>query len=178
MAWIKAKVNWTKDDYYNFGDLNRVENNTEYLKDEFLSIGYRPSITLVVKNRDNTRFEFYDDLTRVESNILALKNASYQPLEWIIPKVNWQDLDAFDYNDANRLEKNLVELKATMELIEASLPRCGSLICGTEYGLGFGLSRVIYEDEWLLNDDLTQQPLKKYVFKSDGVFDFSKTFKF
>ena len=135
MAWINAITDWdgvtTNRKYYNFGDLNRVENNTEYLKDTFLSVaGYVTTITTILKTRNNTRFEFYDDINRVESNILALKEASYEPVGWITPKTTWQDLDLFDYNDANRLEQNLSALKLMIENIEAGLLWCGVVICG------------------------------------------------
>lgn len=29
MEWISPKTNWNSEDYYNFEDLNRVENNTQ-----------------------------------------------------------------------------------------------------------------------------------------------------
>jgi hypothetical protein len=167
IPWITQKKNWNKEDYYNFEDLNRVEKNTQYVKEQCENIlNYQFSVFNFVKNRDNTRFEFAEDLNRIEGNILALKNASYEPLVWVNPKTNWQDLDSFDKDDANRLENNIDNLKEMIEDIERNLPRCGALVCGSGHGLGYGLtSNIDYQLEWLLNDDIEpQQGNIKYIW--------------
>jgi hypothetical protein len=108
------RADWTKDDFYNYDDLNRVETNTSLLKNRLNVIGYNPNINLIVTNRDNKAFTYYDDLNRVESNILALRNVIYQPTGWLNPIVYRQDnFDGrrFDFNDANRLEINLELLR-------------------------------------------------------------------
>lgn len=33
MAWIEPKTDWTKDDYFNYGDYNRIIGNIKFLKD-------------------------------------------------------------------------------------------------------------------------------------------------
>lgn len=136
-AWQTAKTNWTANDYYNFADLNRVENNTEYLKDYFLTLGYIPSTSTFVSNRTKESLVYYDDMNRIENNIKALKDSSYSPLGWITPVTNWVSVyKKFGYVDANRLEGNLSNLKTMMEGIDAELKICGAFTCGEDFNLG------------------------------------------
>lgn len=134
MAWTTPKTNFTATDYYNFSDINRVESNTEYLYNLLLSIGYSASVSSFISTRINTAIEYYDSLNRVEGNIKALKDASYQPIGWLSPKINWQSVvDNFSYIDANRLESNLDNLKTMIDNIISGYLYCGDTltsICG------------------------------------------------
>ncbi|MDJ0305397.1 hypothetical protein [Dehalobacter sp.] len=131
MAWVTPKTDWTANNYYNYGDLNRVEGNINAMVDlinTYASITGLTSIT----NRDITSFEFYDSLNRIEQNVLALKNATFEPLGWITPKTDWHTLDPFDYTDANRLESNLLALYIMVNKIKAYLKYCGTYYCGQD----------------------------------------------
>jgi hypothetical protein len=133
LAWETPQT-FTSSDYYNYDDLNRVENNTQYLNDLLESIGYSPTITGVNTSRDNTSLAYYDDLNRIEQNIQNLVDASYEPLTWETPKTTWVSvIDSFDYTDANRLENNLLNLKNMVDGIIEALLYCGdaqATICG------------------------------------------------
>jgi hypothetical protein len=136
-SWTTPKTDWDVSDYYNYSDLNRVESNTEYIKDELVALGYSPTLSTITTTRTNASIDFYDDINRVESNIKALADASYTPLTWETPKTSWVSvIDPFDYSDANRLENNLSNLKTMVENIEAELEYCGILICGESFHLG------------------------------------------
>lgn len=130
MAWQTPKTNWTPDDYFNAADLNRIENNSQEVANIIGSYSAKPTIIGPVTNRDNTSIEFADSMNRIESNILALKNASYQPNDWQTPKTNWIALDPFGYKDANRLEKNLLLLYTLTKSIAAYFQYCGNFYCG------------------------------------------------
>ena len=121
--------------YYNFGDLDRVEQNTEYLKDEFESIGYTADTTTFVYPRTRASFNQYDDdLNRIENNILAIKDASWLPLTWEPPFVSWASVQqGFGYDEANRLEKNLFYLKEMLDNVKESFIPCGDTfaVCGS-----------------------------------------------
>jgi hypothetical protein len=135
MAWITPVTDWDATEYYNFHvDLERVENNTDYLDDYFSSLGYVSGISSIVTGRDNTALVYYDDMNRIEANILALKTCSYEPLTWSTPNTAWASAaTTFDYNVADRLEVNLLGLKTMMESIEAAFLICGdsmTTICG------------------------------------------------
>lgn len=133
MAWIPP-VEFNSDEYYNFSDLNRVDNNTQYIYDLLLSLGYKPSISGISTSRDNLSLTFYDDFNRIEGNIKSLADNSYVPLEWIEPVLTWVSVSSnFDFNDANRLESNLLALKTMIDNIVESLLFCGdaqTAICG------------------------------------------------
>lgn len=131
MAWIPA-VTFTSSDYYNYGDLNRIENNTDYIADYIETFAERPAVGTAKTDWANTDIVFYDDLNRVETNILALKTAIGEPVGWLTPVTDWASLDVFDYNDANRLDGNLSALKNLAEQINAAFLFCGDWnnICG------------------------------------------------
>lgn len=137
--WQTPKTDWTTFDYYNFSDLNRVENNSEYIATLIGTYGTTPTLTGVKTDRDNTRIEFYDDLNRIEGNIQTLCNTAGTPLVWTTPKTTWVSLDSFNNVDAIRLENNLLQLKNMVENIIAELRYCGAFICGTDFDLSGGM---------------------------------------
>ena len=105
MPWINPKLNWTKDDYYNFQDLNRVENNTGVIRElQAIMDSDIPLVTVI--NRDMKSIDFYDSWNRVENNINLL-GQRYIPVGWIVPKTDWVENTKFDYNDARRMELDL-----------------------------------------------------------------------
>lgn len=107
MAWQTPKTNWLPTDYYNFSDLNRVENNIQHIA-SMLGTHLGQTFTLsIVSNRTMTRFEYYDSLNRIESNITFLVGNFYTPAGWEASKTTWSSNQAFGYIDANRLERNL-----------------------------------------------------------------------
>ena len=133
MAWITPKTDWTATDYYNAADLNRVENNTSYIKDLLALLGYYAATTAFNTTRTRESIVYYDNINAVENNIKALKDCSYEPLGWITPVVTWVSVySAFSYTDANRLESNLANLKLMAERIEDAMLFCGAptTICG------------------------------------------------
>lgn len=128
--WLTPKLDWTASEYYNFEDLNRVENNTEVIKDLIRNFGVY--LELVINHdRDMKRIEFADSLNRVESNINEL-GQRYKPPGWIQSKLDWQPNDRFNYQDASRLEKNLNLLYLHYKGNLDSRPYCGAFICGEE----------------------------------------------
>lgn len=132
MAWITPKTDWTSNGFYNFADLNRVENNVNEIVTLINTLSSMSPLT-VITNRDMTAIEFFDSMNRIESNILALKNASYQPVDWITPKTDWVSVnEAFDYNDANRLETNLQALYMLLNSIIAYFKYAGQFYAGQD----------------------------------------------
>lgn len=137
MAWITAITDHNSESYNNFGDFNRVENNTSYINDELVSLGYSPALSTINTSRDKTSIDYDEDINRIESNIKALADASYEPISWLIPETDWVSVyKVFDYTDLNRLESNLVNLKTMVENIDAELEFCGIIISGEDFHLG------------------------------------------
>lgn len=133
MSWI-TPVTHTATDYYNYADLNRVENNTDYICDYIETFATRPTVDTIKMNWVNTDIPNYDDLNRIESNILAIEEAIGTPDGWTTPKTDWVSvLDKFGYIQANRLETNLTVLKNLAEQINTGFLLCGdsmTTICG------------------------------------------------
>lgn len=128
MAWTTPKIDWGKDDYYNFEDLNRVESNIEVIATLISIFGSAPVIALI-KNRDMKHIEFADSLNRIEENINVLVQR-YKPKGWEECKLDWEANKPFDYNDAIRMEKNLALLHFYYQGNANQFRYCGIYVCG------------------------------------------------
>ena len=133
-SWVTPVIDWDNTDYINFGDTDRIEENTEYLYDEFVAIGYISAITTFTYPRTVTSFDFFDDWNRIENNILAIKDATWEPLVWTTPQVNWASVQqSFSFVDTNRIEQNLLYLYEMLNNIKDGLLKCGDTltsVCG------------------------------------------------
>lgn len=128
MSWITPKTNFTKDDYYNYSDFNRVENNTEELRNYLVSLGYRIPQLNIKKDRDNTHIDFLSSINRIENNIEIIKNNFVKP-PWYLKKT-WIFGAGFSFIDANRIERNLDQLMSYGEKLEKSFIYSGQINCG------------------------------------------------
>lgn len=129
-SWVTPIIDWDGTTagrkYYNFGDIDRVEQNTEYLYDEFVAIGYIPAITTFTYPRTTKTIDFFDDLNRIENNILAIKNATWEPLVWTTPQITWASVQqSFSFVDTNRIEQNLLYLYNMLNNIKDAYIYCG-----------------------------------------------------
>lgn len=128
MPWTSPKTDWTEDDFYNFDDLDRVEEDAEFVRNLILMFDAVPVFT-IVKNRDITAIDFSDSFNRIESNIEML-GTRYKPTGWVDPKTDWEAGASFDYTDSNRLEKNLSLLYNFYKGNSDKFQYCGYTICG------------------------------------------------
>lgn len=128
---LTLKLDWTKDDYYNAEDLNRVEANTQYLAD-LLSSFRAPKVILgtVVVDRDNTTIEFYDSLNRLEGNVQSICNNFYTPPNFQGTNTNWRSGQYFDFKEATRLENNLLLLFYLIQNTINAFVYCNQYTCG------------------------------------------------
>ena len=144
-SWQTPTTNRTSSSHYNFGDLNRVDNNTNYIV-EYLTtwlatyahcipsgvIATPPSITAYT---DKTIDDILkpSELNEAESNIESIKSDLGAPVGWLTSITDWAAYDAFVYTDANRLESNLSLLKTSAETLKDRLDRIDQalLYCGT-----------------------------------------------
>lgn len=123
---------FTSTNYYNFYDLNRVEINTLATKDLIEILIGKFNIDPINIDRDMTSIEFAESLNRIERNINTLKNNFYRPSIWTEPKTYWHYNDPFDFEDANRLENNLLHLFDLAKGNIDKIPYCGMYTCGGE----------------------------------------------
>nr|WP_272595581.1 hypothetical protein [Paenibacillus apiarius] len=117
-------------DFYNFDDLNRVENNTIEIAALIALFGFPPALQTET-GRTMQRIEFADSLNRIESNIDRLRQR-YKPAGWLPNKVDWKANDPFDHKDATRLEKNLALLHFYYRGNVDNFRYCGAYTCGEE----------------------------------------------
>ena len=132
MALESLKINWTADDYYNFDDLNRVEEATGELAVKVASFTGNTYNFVLVTNRTVASIETYESLNRIESNIAALSADLNKPKGYTEAKTNWFYNTPFSFEDANRLEKNLIILNLYAAGNIYSLKYCGMTITGDE----------------------------------------------
>ena len=87
MSWINPKTDWKEIDYYNFTDLDRVENNTAEIIAFLKSIKFIVPVITSVTDRDMTKVEFLSSINRVEANIEAIRKNFITPPGYQAKKV-------------------------------------------------------------------------------------------
>ena len=126
------KTDWLPTDYYNFEDLNRVEQATEIVRDR-IAIFRGENVPIdIVTNRSESHIEFADSLNRIENNILQLKLTFPNTALFEFSKTDWVHDTPFDFSDANRLERNLYDMFYAIEANISNIPYCGQIIAGQE----------------------------------------------
>ncbi len=131
MPWVEPKTDWTENDYFEFADLNRIENNSQELANMLRSLQYGIPILTVVTDRDITYIDLVSSINRIEQNIEAIKNGFITPVGYQNAK-SWAVGIGFDYLDAVRLESNLKLLYELYQLAKSNLRYCGTFSCGEE----------------------------------------------
>lgn len=111
----------------NNADVNRIEDNTEYLADLLISLYYfntinRYSETWTMKSNFHTTH-----VSRVINNVEILQSAYYTPTES-------PDLPTKlkHYEEVNSVEKCLYLLKSMIDNMISSFRECGTFNCGEE----------------------------------------------
>lgn len=122
---------------YNYEDLNRIENNCEYVKGLLNNSGFFPiQIEIETKTNWNVRdIPNIEEINRIRQNILTLKNGmnlgrEYEEIEFS---------NTMDYIKANILEKDLYLIKYILETSMKELRKCNTFYCGAD---GIGLYTV------------------------------------
>lgn len=131
MDWVDSVLVWTKDDTYEAVDINRVENNTQYISSLLSQYGYTSGITTIVKNRTILSFDDIASINRVENNLNKLKTCFYTPTGWQDMKT-WIAGMKFDYTDAYRYENNLNLLFNLANILIDNFVYCGTFSAGEE----------------------------------------------
>ncbi len=130
MSEIVTKT-WGPGDNYGPQELNRVEQNTQAVAALLESAGYEPDLEPVKTDRDESGYEFASSLSRVERNIDALSQAFITPPGYQNPKT-WAPGMGHNYQDANRLERNLELIRLWAMLTVSNFKHCGTFACGED----------------------------------------------
>lgn len=114
----------------NNADLNRIGNNLLYLMDQIQKYGYDVRLLGVKKDWKRQDFPYKDEFEKIRKNIEALKEGYYVLAG--TPELDWED--TFDWDDANDIEQNLLNLKILVERMVAGFRMCGgfSFYTGSE----------------------------------------------
>lgn len=125
------KTDWQPTDFYNFGDLDRVEQATVVVRDRVAVFrGQLVPLDGTKTNRNELSIEFADSLNRIETNIFRLILTFPDTYDFRESKTDWSHGEPFDFSDAIRLEKNLYDMYYTIEDNISNIPYCGTVVAG------------------------------------------------
>lgn len=129
---LNPKTDWTRGDYYNAEDLNRVEVNTQFIARYLQEIQYSVPELVSVEDRTFESLDFISSINRIENNIETLRMSFLTPPGYQ-PRKIWALGMGFDYRDANRLERNLELLYKWGLIAKENQIFCGTFACGAEW---------------------------------------------
>jgi hypothetical protein len=138
MAWVNPKITWATTDPINYTDFNRVEGNTEYLKDVLVN-DFGKTISMTFEAWNNTGFPYFDELNRMEGNIDTINSNWAEPTGWVTPITDWVTGSIVRTNNAsgavlmNRMEVDLGLLYTSINGTADYLLPCGTFTAGTDH---------------------------------------------
>ena len=106
-------------------DLNRIESNCSYLASQLNYFGYSVSITTKT-DWVETDFPFLAEINRVRNNIDTLLDIFYRMPD--SPEIRY--VNTLDWQDANSLEQNLLNMYSLLQRMVAVFLRCGDAYGG------------------------------------------------
>lgn len=112
----------------NYTDLNRIENNVQYLSETIVSLGYKHG----TQTRKWTRGDIptAQDILRISNNIKAMINAFCQ-----MPSAPPLTDDLSTYNSINSVEENLYLLREVLLMMVYSFKKSNSVKSGSKISL-------------------------------------------
>jgi LysM repeat protein len=127
------KRDWGPKDFYNFEDLNRVEEATLVVKEKIgLFRGLSIDLDEVFTGRTEKTIEDAHSLNRIETNLERLKLSFPKPSIFDLSKTDWTHDKPFDFSDANRYERMLYDMYYNIENNISNIRYCGQVIAGEE----------------------------------------------
>lgn len=110
---------------FNLLDLNRIENDIDFLAETMESFGYAPNIH--GKRWDRGDMPNQNDMSRIIENIRSLISAFYSP-------DNPPSLPStmLSYNDINAIEENLYLIKQLLDVMQTSFKMVGTIKSGSK----------------------------------------------
>lgn len=109
---------------FNLLDLNRIENDIEFLAEQMESFSYAPNIHS--KQWDREDMPNQNDMSRIIENIRSLISAFYSPDDPpALPSA------MLSYNDINAIEKNLYLIKQLLDVMQTSFKKVATIKSGS-----------------------------------------------
>lgn len=110
---------------FNYSDMNRIENNIQYLHDRLNKLYYFSKMDIVHGWNMNSVPRKNEDMVRVINNVTLLQSAYYEPMLSVAQPDN-----LLRFNRVNNLEKNMLYIKEMIDDMENSFRECGNYECG------------------------------------------------
>lgn len=112
---------------FNYNDMNRIENNTQYLHDVLNELYYFSNMTIIQGWDMGGVPDMGTHISRVINNVSKLRNACYEPENApTLPET------LTHYNHVNNVEKYLLALKEMIEDMVDCFRECGTFDCKEE----------------------------------------------
>ena len=133
MGWITPKTNWVSSDYFNVEDYNRIRGNIQYVYEYALRL-YKVFGIDVMQERTLGDAVAAELLNHVEKNLDKIANNTYNLIEYRPGKTFEAGQPAWNYDDLNRIERNLLLINTMLESQEAGLKRLAFELGGVQFG--------------------------------------------
>lgn len=106
--WQTPKTNWTRSDYFNVADWDRIRGNLEYLRD-FAVMFFDTFSLAATDTKTVTDWLYASDLNTLEQNLETINiNVGY--LDIGVTKTFTPGGNSIDYIELNRIEKACVAI--------------------------------------------------------------------
>lgn len=128
MSYIESKTNWTKDDFFNIADYNRISGNMiaikELAQELFYGIDLKRYENIAVSKGYNDDI-YASEFNAIESNIWLINNHTYKFTKYEIgtQKTYRSNGATPTYEDMNRIEYAIQKIYQTMIAQKDALPR-------------------------------------------------------
>lgn len=107
--WIQPKTDWTKDDYFNAADFNRIKNNLISLRDLANRMYKDFDITSLGNDKTYRDYFYADEINQIESN--------FEKINRLTINANYGETPTYKDNgyimtfeELNRLERAMLDL--------------------------------------------------------------------
>lgn len=101
--WLEPKTNWTKNDYFNVEDYNRIKNNLIFLRELAIKLYKEFAIEDLGLNKTYSDFLYADEINKLENNIEVINaqtvNGSYGTKKSFVingPTMTFEDLNRWE----------------------------------------------------------------------------------
>ena len=115
-------INETDKAFISYIDLNRIESAVKYLSDLLNAYSYQ-NVTLNKTEWKIDELRKQEDCDRIKANYEVLKNAYVYKFK--VPEFNWATIQ-----EANNIEKILVDIDNVIKYMEQTFIYCGVANCG------------------------------------------------
>lgn len=117
---------------FNKVTIERIINNTKYLEEKLLSLGYNPQITHQKDVWSYSDIPTITDLTELVSNLQNLIDCFYN-ITGTLPT----DMSTLEFDEVNDMERVLYDINRYSDRVDKRRLYCGTVMCGQSKIGGF-----------------------------------------